>query len=100
MAPYLLFDSFASLVPSTDPGSGVRQVGPSSGWLVLSMRLIGFGLVTPFMEELFVRSWLQRYADVFDKSGDFRDVPIAHFSVRSFVLVLVWFTFSHQMWEC
>ncbi len=99
MAPYLLFDSFASLVPSTDQGFDVQQIGASSGWLALSLRVIGFGLVTPFMEELFVRSWLQRYADVFDKSADFRDVPIAHFSGRSFVLVIVWFTFSHQTWE-
>ncbi len=99
MAPYLLFDSFASLVPSTDQGFDVQQIGASSGWLALSLRVIGFGLVTPFMEELFVRSWLQRYADVFDKSADFRDVPIAHFSGRSFVLVTVWFTFSHQNWE-
>ena len=99
MAPYLLFDSFASLVPSTDRGFDVQQIGASSGWLALSLRVIGFGLVTPFMEELFVRSWLQRYADVFDKSADFRDVTIAHFSFRSFVIVCVWFTFSHQSWE-
>lgn len=99
MAPYLLFDSFASLVPSTDQGFDVQQIGASSGWLALSLRVIGFGLVTPFMEELFVRSWLQRYADVCDKPADFGDVSIAHFSRRSFVLVFVWFTFSHQTWE-
>ena len=99
MAPYLLFDSFASLVPSTDQGFDAQQIGASSGWLALSLRVIGFGLVTPFMEELFVRSWLQRYADVFDEPADFRDVSIAHFSGRSFVLVIVWFTFSHQDWE-
>ena len=98
MAPYLLFDSFASLVPATDQGTDVRLIGPSSGWLILSLRVIGFGLVTPFMEELFVRSWLQRYADVFDKPKDFREIPIARFSVRSFVFVLLWFTLSHQTW--
>jgi len=99
MAPHLFFGSFESLVPSTNQGFDAQQIGASSGWLALSLRIIGFGLVTPFIEELFVRSWLQRYADVFDKSANFRDVSIAHFSGRSFVLVVVWFTFSHQTWE-
>lgn len=96
MTPYAFFDSFASLVPPDIQGS---QIGASSEWSALSLRLIGFGLVTPLMEELFVRSWLQRTADVFDKATNFREVPIARFSTRSFVLVLLWFTLSHQSWE-
>ena len=93
--PYLFFGSFEALAPSTNQGFDAQQIEASSGWLALSLRIIGFGLVTPFIEELFVRSWLQRYADVFDKSANFRDVSIAHFSGRSFVLVVVWFIFSH-----
>ncbi|MCH7990337.1 MAG: CPBP family intramembrane metalloprotease [Planctomycetes bacterium] len=99
MAPYLIFDSLRSLVPVADTGLGVPQIEESWGSLRLILRAVGFCLVTPLMEELFVRSWLQRYADVFDKPADFRDVSIAHFSGRSFVLVIVWFTFSHQSWE-
>ena len=99
MAPYLIFDSFANLVPTASKGFDVPQAEASWGSMKLILRAVGFCLVTPFMEELFVRSWLQRFADVFDKPMDFREISIAHFSGRSFVLVLVWFTFSHQMWE-
>lgn len=100
MAPYLIFDSFASLAPEADnKGLDVPRIEVPVELLRLILRAMGFCLVTPFMEELFVRSWLQRYADVFDKPADFRDVSIAHFSRRSFLLVIVWFTFSHQTWE-
>ncbi len=63
------------------------------------MRGVGYGLVTPFMEELFVRSWLIRYIDVFDKPDDFRDVPVGQFSWRSFIVVVLFFTGSHVPWE-
>ena len=46
-----------------------------------------------------MRSWLLRYADVFDKNVDFRDVPIARFGWRSFITVVVFFTVSHVTWE-
>ena len=48
--------------------------------------------MTPFVEELFVRGWLARYADVFDRSDDFRDVPIGRYSLRSFATVVIFFT--------
>ena len=57
MAPYLVFDSFASLVPAVDKGLNVPLIEAP---VRLGLRAIGFCLVTPFMEELFVRSWLQR----------------------------------------
>ena len=63
------------------------------------MRAVGYGIVTPFMEELFIRSWLIRYVDVCDKRDDFRDIPIGRFRWRSFAVVVVWFTFTHVSWE-
>jgi len=67
--------------------------------LALGIRLLGFGLATPFIEELFVRSFLLRYLDVFDTGKDFRNVPIARFAWRSFIGTVIYFTFSHQRWE-
>jgi len=95
MAPYLFIDSMRPDEPGFDPSLWGASLVP----LALAMRTLGFGVVTPFMEELFVRSWLLRYADVCDKRDDFRDVPIARFSSRSFAVVLIWFTLSHAFWE-
>jgi CAAX prenyl protease-like protein len=96
MAPFVLVDD---LRPSDAAGFDRAQLGPSLVWLALSLRTLGYGVVTPFVEELFVRSWLARYIDVFDKRVDFRNVPIARYSLRSFVGVALWFTFSHVSWE-
>ena len=95
MAPYLCF---ARLRPD-DPGFDPNQWGASFASLALIVRGIGYGLVTPFMEELFVRSWLIRYIDVYNKAEDFRDVPIGRFRGQSFLVVVVYFTFSHIPWE-
>jgi CAAX prenyl protease-like protein len=55
--------------------------------------------VTPFIEELFVRSFLIRYLDVFDRGGHFREVPVGRFAWRSFLLTSLYFGFSHRPWE-
>jgi CAAX prenyl protease-like protein len=96
MAPYLVFDSLRP-----DPADGFDPEGLGAGlvWLALTLRVVGYGLATPFIEELFLRSWLVRYADVFDRPVDFRDVPIASFAWRSFLIVVIYFTFSHMPWE-
>jgi len=95
MAPYLWIDSMRPEEPGFDPAVFGASLVP----LALFVRAVGYGVVTPFMEELFVRSWLVRYVDVCDKPDDFRDVPIGRFRWRSFVVVAVWFTFSHVSWE-
>jgi len=92
-APYLLW-------PSLPRGAAFDQelLGEGERVLTLGVRLIGFALVTPFVEELFVRSFLLRFAEVFDR-GDFRSEPIARFTLRSFVVTVLWFTFTHAPWE-
>jgi CAAX prenyl protease-like protein len=67
--------------------------------LALAVRLAGFAGVTPFVEELFVRSFLIRFVDAFDRGGDFRALPIGRFAWRSFVVTVLYFTFSHARWE-
>ncbi len=95
MAPYLWIDSLRPDEAGFDPGVWGASLVP----LALLVRALGYGIVTPFMEELFVRSWLLRYVDVCDKRDDFRDVPIGRFRWRSFIVVVVWFAFSHVAWE-
>lgn len=96
MGPFLLWDG---LRPEDVEGLDPEQLGAQGVGFVLALRAIGYAGVTPFVEELFVRSWLIRYIEVFDRRGDFRTLPIARFSWRSFIVVTLYFVFSHAQWE-
>lgn len=97
MAPFLLFPS----LPHPEPGEGfdAGMFGAGREALALGVRLLGFALVTPFMEELFVRSFLIRLVDVLDGDMNFRKIPIGRFTWRSFLVTVFWFTFTHVSWE-
>ncbi len=97
LGPFLLLPGLERGDPADafDPemlGAGLREA-------TLGIRLLGFAGVTPFVEELFVRSFLLRYVDVIDTGKDFRAVPIGRFAWRSFLVTSVWFTFTHVPWE-
>jgi hypothetical protein len=94
VAPFLLFDSLRPSEPGFDRG----QLGPGGEGFAQVLRAIGYVAVTPFVEELFVRSWLLRYVEVADTRRSFRTVPIAHFTWRSFLIVMVWLVISHTFW--
>ena len=97
MGPFLLWPD----LPRPDPGEGFdpEQLGAEARSLVLATRLVGFAVVTPFVEELFVRSFLHRLADVLSGDLRFGRVPMARFSWRAFSVTVVWFTFTHVPWE-
>jgi membrane protease YdiL (CAAX protease family) len=96
MAPFVLFEGLRPIDPDLfDPG----QLGPERVPWVLGLRMLGYGLVTPFFEELFIRSFVMRYAEVFRSRGDFRNVALAHFSLTSFVTTVVIFSAGHVPWE-
>jgi uncharacterized protein len=95
IAPFLVWDS---LRPN-ESGFDFTQLGADGAWLSKTLRFVGYACVTPFVEELFVRSWLQRYVDVAETRRSFLSVPIAHFSWRSFAVVVLYFVFSHASWE-
>jgi CAAX prenyl protease-like protein len=102
MAPmvWLGRDAFPDFLrPAPDAGFDPTRFGEGLVGLALALRLTGYAVVTPFAEELFVRSWLARWIEVFDSSRDFRSIPIAVPSVRSFIGVVVFFTASHVLWE-
>jgi CAAX prenyl protease-like protein len=97
MGPYLLFPSLAR--PDASEGFNPGYFGPGREAYAYAVRLVGFGAVTPFIEELFVRSFLLRLVDVVDTHMDFRRVPIARFTWRSFVVTVAWFTLTHVFCE-
>ncbi len=63
------------------------------GFLILA-RFAGSVLVAPLIEELFCRSFLMRY--VIDER--WQDVPIGTYTLGSFVIVTLFFGFSHFRW--
>jgi len=95
LGPFLLFEGLGR------PGAEARFDATALGGELptLALRLAGFALVTPFVEELFVRSFLLRYIDVLEGDADFRDLPIGRFAWRSFIGTVLWFTVTHQTWE-
>lgn len=111
IAPYVLFDGLrlgdpliASGLPdflradTSDPFDP-RMLGSSGVMLVLAGRMFGYALVTPLFEELFIRSFVMRYSEVYPGRGDFRDVPLAHYTLRSFLATTIIFTLGHVPWE-
>jgi CAAX prenyl protease-like protein len=100
MAPFILIQA---LIPAPGPGEDGAfdpgMLGAGLEPLALGVRMFGYALVTPFMEELFIRSFVMRYAEVYAKRGDFRDVPLAHYSLTSFLATIVVFTIGHVPWE-
>lgn len=95
LGPYLIFEG----LPRPGPEARFEADALGGALPTLVLRFIGFALVTPFMEELFVRSFLIRFLDVFDRDADFRSVPIGRFAWRSFIGTVLWFTVTHQTWE-
>ena len=96
VVPYLLF---ASLRPDPADAFNPEFAGPELLIWVMALRAVGYAVVTPVFEELFIRSFVMRYSEVFADQGEFRDVPIAHYSLRSFLATVVVFTITHVPWE-
>jgi CAAX prenyl protease-like protein len=96
VAPFLLRDG---LRPDEGGFDAALPFGAGGVALALGLRAVGYAVVTPFVEELFVRSWLLRFAVVWRSGGDFRKVPIASFTWPSFAVTTAYFVFTHVPWE-
>jgi len=96
-APYILgWLEHPAAAEGFDP---TRLAGEQVRGLAMLLRFAGFVLVTPFVEELFVRSALLRYVAGFRTRTDFRWMPLARFEWPGFVATVVYFTCSHALWE-
>ena len=97
MAPYLWFDGLPR--PDAVDGFNPQMAGASAVGLVFGLRFMGYAMVTPLFEELFIRSFVMRVADVYNRTVDFRNIPIARYTRRSFIATVVIFTAGHMPWE-
>ena len=96
VGPYLVFPG----LPRGDDPFDPDVFGPGARTAVVATRLLGFALVTPFVEELFVRSFLLRLVDALRAGhGDFRALAVGRFAWASFGATTLWFTLSHVSWE-
>ncbi|HKK50612.1 MAG TPA: CPBP family glutamic-type intramembrane protease [Myxococcota bacterium] len=96
VAPYLLLPG---LRPEPGGAFDPTMAGEALVPLILVLRLFGYAIVTPIFEELFIRSFVMRIADVWESDRDFRDQPIARYSRRSALVTTVVFTLGHVPWE-
>jgi CAAX prenyl protease-like protein len=95
VGPYLWIGS----LPRPGPEAAFDPTAAGSREATLALRFLGFALVTPFMEELFVRSFLLRAIDAWRERRDFRELPVGRFAWPSFLGTVAWFTVTHQTWE-
>lgn len=96
VTPYLVWPS---LRPDASEAFDPYAAGEGLRWMLLGSRFAGFVVVTPFIEELLVRSYLMRAVDVYSGDRDFREIPIGTFAWPSFFVTVAWFTLSHAPWE-
>ena len=96
VAPFVFI---ASLRPEDQSGFDPWMLGDSFTMEALGLRMLGYGFVTPLFEELFVRSWAMRYAEVAGVRGDFRGVPIARYSRVGFGTAFVLLMITHVPFE-
>jgi CAAX prenyl protease-like protein len=96
VAPFLWFPALRP-----EPGGEFDPAMAGAAWvpLVLALRLFGYALVTPIFEELFIRSFVMRVAEVWETDRDFRDEPIARYSARSLLVTTIVFCLGHVPWE-
>lgn len=96
VGPYLLFPK---LQPNSHSGFDPEMAGVALAGLVLALRFAGFVLVTPVFEELFIRSFVMRYAQAIRDRSDFQDISIGRYSMPGFLATVVVFTITHLPWE-
>lgn len=94
--PYLAVDALPR--PGPEGAFDPARLGPGREALAWTLRGAGFVLVTPFVEELFVRGLLWRWI-ASGAGGDFRGAPPAARDLRAAVGTTLVFTITHMPWE-
>ena len=96
IVPFLFFPA---LRPEPGGEFNPAMAGDDLVVTILFVRFFGYALVTPVFEEIFIRSFVMRIADVWNTEDDFRDQPIARYTQRSMLVTLVVFSLGHVPWE-
>lgn len=96
VAPFVFFPA---LRPEPGGDFDPAMAGEEFVAIILFVRLFGYALVTPLFEEIFIRSFVMRIADVWNTENDFRDQPIARYTRRSMAVTIVVFSLGHVPWE-
>ena len=65
---------------------------------MLIVKIIGFNLITPIIEELFTRDFLIRQTIAIEKKKSISKIGIGEFTPFSFIVSILFFGFSHNMW--
>ena len=104
VAPYLLLpeslgDVLGDWWPDRSEGFDPSAYGAANVGVAIGLRMFGYACVTPFFEELFIRSFVMRFAAVYDKGRDFRDVPVAAYTASGLWISTAFFTIGHVFWE-
>ena len=79
-----------------EPGKGYNPTDSAGqiDWLLVTFRIAGAALVVPVMEELFWRSFLQRWV----QQPDFLTLDPAKIGVRALMIASVLFAIEHLQW--
>ena len=98
IAAFLVWVSFAS---TNGDGAAIDSIRSAlsgmdswSRWTWIGARILGFGLVTPLIEELAFRSYLQRRLT----ARDWEKVPLAGFSWTALLATSLMFGALHDSW--
>jgi CAAX prenyl protease-like protein len=94
LAPYLLWPA----LPRGEPFDA-DALGASLRPAWLGLRLAGFVLVSPLVEELFVRSFLHRAVEAWPAWQGFAQLAVGRAHRVAFAVTVAWFTLSHSPWE-
>ena len=86
--------SWAMQGDGTAAGYDPFRAGTGPGIVLAVIRVFGASVVVPIMEELFWRSFLIRYLI----NSKFESIPLATFSLFSFVTTVVLFGLEHDLW--
>lgn len=79
-----------------EPGKGYdpRDAAGGIDWMLVAFRIAGAALVVPLMEELFWRSFLQRWV----QQSDFLSLDPARIGVRALAIASALFAVEHLQW--
>ena len=105
VGPYLLFSfdfgdgAFSFLGPDRSKGFDPNVMGADNAAILLALRFVGFALVIPVVEELFVRSFVMRFVQEYETNQDFHTLPVARYTRWSLWVTAVVFTLGHAPWE-